>query len=47
MKITIELPDDTLCAFISFVNGGISGMEMGVKQLCTADLEKAKEAKND
>jgi hypothetical protein len=44
MKITIELPDTTVCAFVNYVYYTETGMSMGAKSIGTDDLEKAKES---
>lgn len=40
MKITLDIPNTTTCAFFSyvFVNEDTYGMGMGVRSLCTDDL---------
>ena len=40
MKITIELPDTTACAFINYVSVNGFSMSMGVKSLDSDDLRK-------
>ena len=46
MKITIEVPDTTLCGFFSylFVDENV-GMTMGAKSLGTDEINKAREEK--
>ncbi len=38
MKITIEVPDTTLCAFFDYVFYTNTGMNMGSKQISTDDI---------
>lgn len=41
MKITIELPDTTLCVFANHIFVDDDGkVSMGVKSLCTDDLDE-------
>lgn len=47
MKITIDLPDDTKCATISYVFGDTFNLKMAVENIDTDDINKAKEAQND
>lgn len=42
MKITIELPEKTSCAFLNYVFGTSTGMTMGVKQIGTDDIRSGK-----
>lgn len=42
MKITIDLPDTTRCAFVNFVYHNDNGMVMESKAVDTADLEKSR-----
>ena len=46
MKITIELPDTTLCAFVSHVYADERGLQMGCKSLDTDAMKSAKEGGN-
>lgn len=39
MKITIEMPDTTSCAFLNYIYGTSTGLSMGVKTIDTDDLE--------
>ena len=39
MKITIEMPDTTTCAFLNYIYRTDTGMSMGVKQIDTDDLK--------
>lgn len=43
MKITIELPDTTICAFVSHVYTDERGLQMGCKSLDTDAIKSAKE----
>ena len=43
MKITIELPDTTFCAFVSHVYSDERGLQMGCKSLDTDAIKSAKE----
>ena len=46
MKITLEIPDGVICAFLSGVqHGSTSNLEMFSYQLCTDDLVDGKETK--
>ena len=40
MKITLDIPNTTTCAFFNYVyvNEDTYGMSMGVRSLCTDDL---------
>lgn len=38
MKITLEIPDTTRCAFFNFVWGGCDGLNMQVHQICSDDM---------
>jgi len=40
MKITVELPDDTITGFVTFVYGGMTGLTMGSLGLDTKALLK-------
>lgn len=42
MKITIELPDTTMCAFVNYIFCENTGMSMGVKQIDTAEFNEAR-----
>ena len=42
MKITIEIPDTTLCAFVNYVFATDTGLSMGAKSINTDDIEKSK-----
>jgi hypothetical protein len=42
MKITIEVPEKTSCAFLNYVFGTSSGMTMGIKQIGTEDIHSGK-----
>ena len=39
MKITIEIPDTTVCAFFDYVFYTSAGMSMASKQICTDDIK--------
>lgn len=39
MKITLDIPDDTRCAFFNFVWGGLGGLNMQVHQIGSNDLQ--------
>ena len=39
MKVTIEMPDTTTCAFLNYIYRTDTGMSMGVKQIDTDDLK--------
>ena len=43
MKITIELPDTTLCVFANYVYTNENGVKMGCKSLDTDAIKSAKE----
>lgn len=43
MKITIELPDTTLCGFANYVYTDENGVKMGCKSLDTDAIKSAKE----
>ena len=49
MKITLDIPDTTLCAFVSYVlvNEDTYGMTMSVKGLNSDDLVNGNEIKVD
>ena len=49
MKITLDIPDTTMCAFINyvFINKDTYGMSMGVKSLESDDLVDGNEIKVD
>ena len=38
MKITVEIPDTTVCAFINYVFASKDGMSMGARSIDSADL---------
>ena len=38
MKITLEIPDHTICAFFNYVEYKPSGLTMGVKSIQSEDL---------
>ena len=38
MKITVEIPDTTVCAFINYVFASQHGMSMGARPIDSADL---------
>lgn len=41
MKVTIELPDTAMCAFVNYVFYDINtGMSMGAKSIDTDDLKR-------
>lgn len=42
MKITIELPDTTFCAFVSHIYSDERGLQMGCKSLDTDAIKSAK-----
>ena len=42
MKITIEVPNTTVCAFFNYVFVGDTGMSMGVKQIDSDDMKSGK-----
>ena len=42
MKIIVEVPDMTVCAFVNYVSYTESGMGMGCKSIPTDKLEEAK-----
>lgn len=39
MKITIEIPDTTVCAFFDYVYYTNTGMSMASKQISTDDIQ--------
>lgn len=39
MKITIEIPDTTVCAFFDYVFYTNTEMSMACKQICTDDIQ--------
>ena len=39
MKIILEIPDHTICAFFNYVEYKPSGLKMGVKSIQSDDLE--------
>lgn len=45
MKITIDIPDETLCMFCNYVFYTAIGLSMGVKSLETDDLYDGNEVK--
>lgn len=46
MKITLDIPDETMCAFFSFIyRGRLGGLKMQVKQIGTADMLDGAEIK--
>lgn len=47
MKITIDIPDETLCVFCNYVFFTPIGLSMGVKSLETGDLYDGNEVKVD
>lgn len=54
MKVTIELPDTTVCAFVNYVFATKDGMSMGARSIDSADLAQGlsklngfEEAQND
>lgn len=47
MKITLEIPDYTLCAFYNYIQYKPSGLSMGVKSLNSDDLYDGAEIKVD
>ena len=49
MKITLDIPNTTTCAFFNyvFVNEDTYGMGMGVRSLCTDDLVDGNEITAD
>ena len=49
MKITLDIPDYTMCAFINYVfmDKDEYGMSLGVKSLDSKDLTDGKEIKVD
>jgi hypothetical protein len=38
MKITVEMPDTTVCAFISYVFATKDGMSMGTRAIDSLDI---------
>ena len=42
MRITIEVPDTTRCAFFNYIYTTSTGMNMGVKQIDTEDMKGGK-----
>ena len=38
MKIMVEIPDTTVCAFINYVFASNGGMSMGARSIDSADL---------
>ena len=42
MKITIEIPDTTSCAFLNYVYSTSTGMSMASKRICTDDIQSNK-----
>lgn len=42
MKITIELPERAVCAFLNYIYRTDTGMSMGVKQIGTDDIKRGK-----
>jgi hypothetical protein len=40
MKITIELPDDTICGFVNFVHGDFNGLSLRTLSLGSDRLRK-------
>lgn len=38
MKITVEIPDTTVCAFVNYVFASPHGMSMGARAIDSADL---------
>lgn len=45
MKIILDIPDRVICAFLSGVRYGNTGMELFTYQLASDDLEDGKETK--
>lgn len=45
MKITLDIPDNTLCAFLNYVYIDCSGMTMGTHALQSDDLKDGNEIK--
>lgn len=43
MKITIELPDTTICAFVSHIYSDERGLQMGCKSLDTDAIASTRE----
>lgn len=39
MKIVIEIPDTTTCAFLNYIFATSTGMSMGVKSIDTDDIK--------
>ena len=39
MKVTIELPEKTMCAFVNYVFHSGTGLSMGVKSISTDDIK--------
>ena len=39
MKITIEIPDTTACAFFNYIYGTSSGMNMACRRIDTDDIQ--------
>jgi hypothetical protein len=40
MKITIEIPNTTVCAFFDYVYYTNTGMSMASRQICTDEIQK-------
>ena len=47
MKVMIEIPDTTVCAFINYVFYENNGLSMGAKSIDTDDIEKSKVGADD
>ena len=45
MKITIEIPDTTVCGFFNYVFADEGGLAIGSKSLGTDEINKAREEK--
>lgn len=45
MKITLEIPDTTICAFFDFVRSEVDGMTMQVHSIYSDDLFDGAEIK--
>lgn len=39
MRITIEIPDTTACAFFDYIYYTNTGMSMASKRICTDDIQ--------
>lgn len=39
MKITLDIPDTTMCAFFSYAYQGANAMFLGVKSIASGDMK--------